>query len=284
MVRSKNGDRFIIAQRNPFQPAVKGVKVPDDNSAESGTFFTNDFYVMPQLASNAWCIALLPHLGASYITPNTSTATDWAWQASYGGMNSATLADEIAESFKSVRAVAHGLRLQSSSQMNIVNGYVHVCYSTFNSSDSTWDFPTNVSQMRQMPGYVRLPLAALIDRPYIVVNKFTDDKAWQYRAVNHVIARQQDAESGNIGWQAIILAFDATPGTSLQSSMAVDILTHWEGLVNNGFLNRASPAAPADQKALEMGKAIVESTGALQVDDSSISAGKDYSYILRRLK
>jgi len=279
MVRSKNGDRFIIAQRNPFQPAVKGVKVPDDNSAESGTFFTNDVLTFPQLTTGGYCNAFLPHLRSTIIACTAAASPTWSWPAAYGGDSEATLYSEITQSFKSVRAVAHGLRLQCGANQNKVNGFVHVCYSSYNSNDSTWDLPLNVAQMRQLPGYVRLPLAALIDRPYIIVNKFTDDKAWQYRDSTHTIAQQTDAESGNIGWQAIVIAFDATPTDPTE--IQVDILTHWEGLVNNGYLNRASPAAPPDPKALEMGKMMVETTGALQVDDSTISAGKDVGYFLR---
>jgi len=254
--RSPRLTKFELAQLNPFDKRVLGVKIPDSNTQPSDTFRSEDRYAVTSAVTDlALCTAYMPNLKANQIAATNSTAVAWTWPAAFAGLTNSTVFSDANTSFVGIRPCGHGVRLSSPLAPTSVTGFVHVgIYPVTTLGTSTWDLPTTLSQMANLPWYRRFTLAQLTQKSVTVVNKFIDITATRYSGpTSDLVDTGTDIGFQFAGgWCAIIIAVEGAPiggGTALSA----ENLVHFEGLPIKSSANTGSfsPAAPYDTQEME---------------------------------
>jgi len=244
--RQKRGlTKFELAQVNPFDRRVDGVKIPDSNTQPSDTARSEDRVVFTGSATDkAQCKMFFPTLSNTYVDSVDSTAAAWTWAAIYGGASSSAQQSAFIAAYQGVRICAHGIRISCQAAPTSVTGFVHVAvYPVCDFNSTTWAMPVNLSQMSMLPWYRRFTLAQLTQRSVTVVNKFLDSTATRYFDT----ASDQIENSTNSGfqfgssWCAILVAVEGAP--ILTSNLSVENLVHYECLPKFGASQTVSPAA-----------------------------------------
>lgn len=248
--RAPRPHKFVIANYAPFNEDSIGARVPDANTAPSFPF-----HVVQPLAfgnsdfSKTTAIIATPWSSTMFI-PTTEGTTSWAPLATYNTTiipSSKQLA--IRTNCQSVRPVAHGLRIASSVPPTSATGWVHVCLFPVTLKDTTWTIPTNVASMVDMPGYQRIPLAQLTQKPVFINNQWVDDSAHEYRDPISYFQQNVDVSGGNsTGWMAILVVCDNTMVTNFANAqIEIESLVHYEALpsVASGALTVSMSAEPS---------------------------------------
>jgi len=239
--------RFALGQIDPFDERVYGAKVPDANTTPSSTTVVNDEVVLTtdavfQLAAKAF----RPWVTAQTVTGVAASANSWTWPAAYAGTNSSRLSN-ITANFNLIRPVSHGIRISCPLAPTTVTGFCHVALyaAKYSNAVSTWDLPVNLSQLNQCIWYKRYPLAMLTQKALTVVNKVTDCGSTVYidpssdRATG--ASAVLDMSFQNEGFCTIIVAVES--GGISSTSLAVESITHYEGLPIFSGVITPSPAA-----------------------------------------
>jgi len=245
--------KYELANINPFDSRVLGVKIPDSNTQPSETMMDdNRFTFSIGALGNAEAKAFLPFIDQAAIAGNPSGGTTWSWFAGYSGATGSSNASNIKNEFVGIRPVGHGVRLSCPLAPLSVTGFVHICIipvETF--GQTTWQFPVSVSQMGNQPWYKRFTLAQLTQGSVTIVNKFLDCTATRY----------QDSDSGGAGtstsqefqfangWCAILVAVESGPAST--NALSAETIVHYEGLTKNGTTNDSTPAAEYDVRQLQ---------------------------------
>lgn len=248
--------KFELAQINPFDKRVLGVKIPDSNTQPSDTFRSEDRYAITTAVSDlAKCRAFLPNVAANVVDSVDSSATGWSWTAAYGGATASSVATDANSNYVGIRPCGHGVRLSCPLAPTSVTGFVHIAIypiSTWNVS--TWQFPVNLSQIANLPWYRRFTLAQLTQRAVTIVNKFIDNTATRYSNPGSDLVLQGTDNTFQFsgGWCAIIIAIEGAPiggGTALSA----ENLVHFEGIpvISSANTGSFSPAAPFDVQEME---------------------------------
>lgn len=245
--------KYELVHLNPFDQRAQGAKVPDSNTQPSETTYDENRNIQTIGAlGNAECSAYLPNPAYTQVTAVGATGSTWAWVAGFAGATGSANATNIRNDFVAIRPVGHGVRISSPLAPLNVTGFCHICIVPIeNFNVSTWQFPTTISQMSNLPWYKRYTLASLTQRSITVVNKFLDATATRY----------VDSDSGVIGnaahtdfqfshgWCAIIVAVEGAPVST--SPITVDSIVHYEGLPKIGSTNQSTPAAPFNVRELQ---------------------------------
>jgi len=242
----QNLPKFALGQINPFDPNVKGARVPDQNTAPSDTFYAQDETFVSVGASNfAECKAFNPSIRNLLTVAPRSASDEWAWPAAYGGRFPTTNSTAIEAQFQLYRPVAHGIKIQCSSSNLNADGFVHVALYSQSLRGASWQLPTTVAQMSECPYYKRVPLSALSSNgPLYVVNKYMDPSAHIYRDVTYTAAQSGENEfATTFGWMTIIVA---VTGTVNNASVIVESMVHFEGTLRQTGFGQARNAEPSD--------------------------------------
>jgi hypothetical protein len=249
---------FAAAQINPFSQKAYGARIPDSNTAPSAAFQTYDEYNLPTIGTNANAAALNVMLPVTYVMPTgTLTLNGWSWGSGYGtqgsGFSSASSSklSAVEANYSAIRPVAHGIRITCPLSLLNATGYLHVClYADSIFGDTTWSYPTSISQMTSLPGYVRMTLAELCTKPLIYVNRFLSQDAFTYRdpsdsaetqVVSGTAVKTVNTAAVPYSWMSIMVAVEGAPsGGSSPGIVAVVIqsLIHWEGTMIAGGLDQ----------------------------------------------
>lgn len=236
---------FLAAQIDPFLPSVRGVKVPDANTMESGTVQIQDEYTCQSVVStvNGWIFN--PFI-TSLAVPGNQGTSSWTWPLAYGGGIDAATTAQFAAAYTATRCVAHGIRLSCLLAPTTVTGFVHVCvYAPSTFGATTWPFPTTIAAMRDLPHYRKVTLASLTQNPLTIVNKFLDQTAFRYVSSDETAAGYTNTSRSNFqvthSWGSILVAIEGAPTAA---ALGVEIIQHHETLARAGTSNGSSPAAP----------------------------------------
>jgi len=278
--RSPKLTKFELAQLNPFDKRVLGVKIPDSNTQPSDTFRSEDRYAVTTAVTDlARCNAYMPNLIANQIAATNASATAWTWPASYGGVTNSSVSSDANTSFVGIRPCGHGVRLSSPLAPTAVTGFVHIGIYPVNTSTSTWALPTSLSQLSNLPWYRRFTLAQLTQKSVTVVNKFIDVTSTRYSNPGSDLVDTGTDIGFQFagGWCAIIIAIEGAPiggGTAL----SVENLAHFEAMPLNSASNTGSfsPAAPYDTNEMEGVSRLGGATSGIFVEgeeDSVVSQG-----------
>lgn len=229
---SSKDKKYLAAQINPFEDSVTGVKIPDANSMPSSTVKSDDYFTLT-LAAGESCSA-----NAITVDPSTyrisapvgSAGSSWTWAAAYGGTTSASKRGQMASECAAYRAVAQAVRITSGLAPTTVTGFVHVALyivSTYN--QATWDLPTTVTALANLPGYKRIPLSRLTTEGLVVVNRPLDCTSQRYEdidaAVGQTASTQNEFQIPH-QWAVILIAVEGVPLAS--TPIVIEVATHYE--------------------------------------------------------
>jgi len=248
--------KFELAQLNPFDKRVLGVKIPDSNTQPSDTFRSEDRYAVTTAVTDlAICTAYMPNLFANQVAATNSTSTAWTWPISYGGVTNSAVRTDAQNSFVGLRPCGHGVRISSPLAPTSVTGFVHIgIYPVNTYGNASWALPINLSQLSNLPWYRRFTLAQLTQKSVTIVNKFIDITATRYSSPGADLVESSTDGMFQFagGWCAIVIAIEGAPiggGTALSA----ENLVHFEAMPLNSSANTGSfsPAAPYDTQEME---------------------------------
>jgi len=124
--RQRGLTKFELAQVNPFDRRVIGVKIPDSNTQPSDTFYSEDrFSITTGATDYAQTRAFLPNLSVAMVVANNFSSSSWTWPPAYAGTSSAVYTD-AQSNFVGVRPCGHGVKISCPSAPTSVTGFVHV--------------------------------------------------------------------------------------------------------------------------------------------------------------
>jgi len=242
----QNLPKFALGQINPFDPNVKGARVPDQNTAPSDTFYAQDETpIVVQALNHAQCKAFMPVIRHIAVTCGGVATDEWAWQAAYGGKAATGNLTAIEAQFQLYRPVAHGVKIQCSTSNLNAEGFVHVALYSASTRDTTWQLPVKISEMSECPYYKRIPLSSLSNNgPLYVVNKYMDPSAHIYRDVTYTATQSGENEfMSTFGWMTILVA---VTGVQNNSAVIVENITHFEGTLRKTAFGQSRSAEPSD--------------------------------------
>jgi len=238
------GQKFILAQADPFEPRCLGAKIPDSNTVPSVACPSSQLFT-PLLVSGAGtvdAVAFLPALTNSIVEAASGAGT-WAWPAAYGGTDWSA-ATSYRSTFELSRPVAHGIRISSSVAPTSATGFVHiaVAYEAFNASAS-WPFATTIAQMSGYSWYKRVTLASLTQTSLTVINKYVDETAFRYSGSDTVGVESALPMEFHVpyGWGAIMIATEGIPSNN---PIQVEMILHTEAIPKNTSVLQGNTAAP----------------------------------------
>jgi len=250
----KSDSKYVQSQIDPFDENVDGVKIPDANSMPSNTLKAEDYFSPPLSAGEScrgWAINstlynLLVNPGAG------SAGTTWSWAGAYGNGSFSSKLVQYRNENSSGRPVAQGVRLTCGLAPTTLTGFVHVAlYVTSVYNQSTWDLPTSIAEMANLPGYKRMPLSRLTSEGLVIVNKPLDSTSQRYidadAQTTQISATQMEFHIPN-QWATIMVAVDGAPLGS--TPLAFEIVTHYESIPRPTSVISATPAAAYSPAAL----------------------------------
>lgn len=265
--------KFELAQVNPFDRRVIGVKIPDSNTQPSDTFIAEDRIAITSAATDlAKAQAFFPAL-LHMTTPSVdgvATPTSWTWNTAYAtNVVASNYATDAAANFVGYRPCGHGIKISSPLAPTSATGFVHVClYPMSTAGQATWELPVNISQMASLPTYRRFTLASLTQRSVTVVNKFIDITAQRYQDTDTLFANPGTGMyylHFATSWCAVVVATESAPTAVV--SLSVENFVHYEALpkFSSTLTQSSSPAANFNVRELQ---------------DVSKIASKNQAYIL----
>jgi len=238
--------KFVMAQLDPFEPAVAGAKIPDSNTFPSipTTDFEINSVIGPAAAANVVGIALRP----SY-TWGAVNATEGPGAVSWGAAFSNNAVHRSRRSaygaaIELTRPVAHAVRLSCQLAPTTAAGFVHIGLATESLyAQNTWTFPTTVAQISGLQFYKRVTLASLTQSPLTVINKWLDDSAFRYSdpAANVANAPATGFHT-DYSWGVICLLIEGAPVTTTNVLSIENILLS-EGIPQKDGVIIGTPAA-----------------------------------------
>jgi len=273
--------KFELAQINPFDRRVIGVKIPDANTQPSDTYYAEDRIVFTYPATDlAIAKAFFPNTTALYTESVNDTSSTWTWPTNSTYSQAAVNADAAAN-FVLQRPVGHGVRLSCPNAPLNVTGFVHIgIYPISDFVNSNWPLPTSLSQMANLSWYRRFTLSSLTQKSVTVVNKFLDLTAQRYSDPgSDLIASSSDTQfHTGTGWCAIIIAIEGAQANT--NCLSVESLVHFEAIPKISSTNTggSSPAANFNVQEMEGVSRMAATTSGVFVE------GEEQSVIARGMQ
>lgn len=268
--------KFMLAQIDPFSRDAMHVRVPDDSTAPSTSFYTYDeINIAPNnaIAGGAAAMYFYPNARLVGAVGTSSSTSAWTWPAAYGGTVANSKTSTIQSQFSVSRPVAHGIRLTCGLAPTSVTGYVHIgLYTLSMFQQSTWNLPVNLSQLSELPHYKRVTLASLTQNPLVVTNKWLDQTAFRYTDVSSFEVGNQSNGTFEIAnsWMGIVLVVEGHGQAAGSTCLTVEAICHFEGQSNFGGLTQDRPAERPAPHVMDATAATVARTPASHdADDRS---------------
>jgi len=270
--------KFALAQLDPFHPLAVGAKIPDSNTMPSIANCSVDQVSCPVATSNFMTgFAFRPFYNSAVInaTPVDAATVNWGALLATNALNRRDIT-AFKTAFEATRSVAHAIRVCSQLAPTAATGFVHIGLSVesyHNATTATWQFPTTVNEMVGLAFYKRVTLASLTQSPLTVINKWIDDRAFQYQdsgqaAAISTTAGNEITSPFGWSWATIVVLVEGAPATP--SPLSAEHLLLTESLPQkNGILigTAAAPNSPGTISAV--------SAMSSQQDFSHTEAGQD---------
>lgn len=270
------GQKFILAQADPFEPRSFGGKIPDSSTIPSvptplqWNQSLTTAVVDPNRA-HAW--AFTTSLYSNFVTATGSTASTWAWNSAPAVSPSYTA---YTNAFELYRPVAHAIRLSCPFAPTTTTGFVHIALATeaaVNTAGlqvaSYTQLATSLSEMSGYTFYKRFTLASLTQNPITLVNKWTDESAFRYSSPNARFDDPADASTTPaantskaiagasfavpLSWGTLLVAVEgAQPsgGAVSITPLQAEVILHTEGIPQKSGVLIGSTAAAFDSGIL----------------------------------
>lgn len=246
-----DGERFVIAQLDPFDVRAQGAKVPDDTTVPSLGVTDVDIVSMAVPVSDPTFMqgmAFRPRYTWGMVNATPASTSTVSWGAAY--VNNAvnrSKRSEYGTNMELDRPVAHAIRISCPMQPTTVSGFLHIALvheSLYNVA--TWQFPTSVAELSGCSHYRRVTLASLTQSPLTFINKWLDPTGFRYSDPASDTG-QSDYRSfqSDYGWCTILLLIEGHPtsGTLLN----IEHLLSTEAIPKRGSVLSGSPAATNSQ-------------------------------------
>jgi hypothetical protein len=218
----------VCAMTNPFCPAARGSKIPDDDSSPSiACTMVSTFEVATDASGNA-AFSVQPNLASVFKKGTAITGTTvTTWGTSYQTANHA----EYAATFNEFRVVSFGVRVYSVLAPTEQSGYVRLVTSPENIPNGTnidgglWQAVETYS-MSDLDAHVVLRPRGIEWKEYVPVG--TD---FSYNTVTGIV-------QGSV---------------ASKTALIVEVIINTEGTVNLGSISGsiATPGAPSNPHALQ---------------------------------
>jgi len=251
---SGHGDKYILAQADPFDEETDGVKIPDANAQPSCPLKAEDTVDFVLGASetcqahafNPTCVGA----SVSCFTINTAP-TSWTWPVSFANQTNSAKLTQLRSDFEMFRPVAHAIRITSGLAPTAATGFVHVCvFSQALYNQSTWAYPTSIALMQNVPGYKRIPIGRLTAEGFTVVNRCLDTTSQRYVDTDSPVyanAGTMEFQTG-LQWCSIIVAVTGASPTS--TPITIESIQHHECIPRATSISSSTPAAKYNVGAL----------------------------------
>jgi len=266
---TSHGDKYVMALADPFDENVDGVKVPDANSQPSVPLKaddTIDVVVGGVNSCSAW--AFNPSFAGNAVSHGgTAGSTSWTWAGAFGGVLDSSKLPQLRTDFEMFRPVSHAIRITSGLAPTAAKGFVHVCvFSQALYNQTTWQYPTNISLMQNVPGYKRIPIGRLTAEGLTVVNRPLDVTSQRYIDTDSPVygnAGTMEFQSG-LQWCSIVVA---VTGVELNTTpVTVESILHAECIPRATAISQATPAAKYNVNALGAGSNVASKTNPSALD------------------
>lgn len=283
---STHDRKFIHAQIDPFDDEATGVKIPDANAMPSLTQKAEDYFSLPLAAlETCTCWAVNVIAGNMLVQATGSAGTTWVWPAAFAATAASNKTNAIFNESAAYRTVAQGARLTCGLAPTTLTGFVHLAlYINSTYAQATWDLPTSVAQMANLPGYKRIPLSRLTSEGISIINKSLDCTAQRYMDSNTTnqipVAATYNEFHVPHQWATILVAVDGVPVAS--TPLAFEVATHWETIPRPTSVNIARQAAAYSPQALGAASSVgakadpvfLDSTKGQRIQQGFEAAGK----------
>ena len=241
---------YALSCANPFDPSVRGVRVPDDNTYPSVTLAGTARDLAIADANGNVAVSYFPY--PNYCTGNTGTISAGgvvSWPAAAGPIGQYSSFNSVTQTF---RVVAWGLRVSCSTPITSAGGQLYVCVVPDNpreSGFSQFGRPTTVDTIIQQPWHTIIPVSELCVNPMIVPGRIIDDSTRRYREnsspIGSVAANDIESTTGHT-W-IVLVGRDMPVACRLQ----IEVIIHYEAIPRTGSVlldAYPSPHIPADQE------------------------------------
>lgn len=249
--------KFTLAQLNPFDRDAMHCRVPDESTAPSSSFYTYDEVAMSAnsaIAGGAVVGFFLPSCEVYGTFANSVTTVTWAWAAAYGNQFAASKAAAISNQYALSRPVAHGIRITCPLAPTTTTGTVHVAlYSMSTFGFATWTLPTSLPQLPELPYYRRVTLASLTQTPLVISNRYLDQTAFRYTAVQSTDLLNTTGAMFQVpnSWMGILIVVEGHGQAVGTPVINVENIGHYEGQSSWGGLTMDMPAEPSRPAVME---------------------------------
>jgi len=233
------GARFALSQLDPFEPKCLGAKIPDSNTMPS--IAISDVEQVASLAPSTinyiTGIAFRPGYAGSRITGTPRVGFETT-QVDWGATTTSNATDRrgtvsYRDQFEAMRPVSHAVRISSSLAPTSATGFVHIglsVESAYQNTTSTWQYPTDTAMMSQLAHYKRITLASLTQTPLTVINKWIDDRAFQYQDPRTLGLSTTSTATDNVNhfgfsWCTIVILIEGAPISAASISAEHILLT-----------------------------------------------------------
>lgn len=245
--------RFTLAQVDPFNQKAFGVKIPDDNTADSCTAFSRSDVTLVTGATNGVGAVFRGNPFPFQVTPTAASQTTWTWGAAFSGGTTASNQSNLASSFAAIRTAAFGIQISTRLSYTAAAGIVHIALLPEMLNLTTWDLPTSTTALGYAPFHLKIPLAELVENGYTITSKYTDAMAFRYidPGVSDLNGSTPYPNSNpTSGWNVIMVWVEGAPASS--TVLDIEYIAHYECLppataVSGGVITTtpAQPHSPA---------------------------------------
>lgn len=268
---TRDGDKYVLSQANPFDSNVDGVKIPDANSQPSTPFKTQDvFDVVTGAAETCRCIGVNPVAVKTFFGSSPVDASSWTWGASYGQFQDSGKLTQMRSDFELFRPVAHAVRITSGLSPISAVGFVHVAVFTMSTyAQTTWACPTSLSQLQSVPGYKRYPIGRLTGEGLTVVNRPLDCTSQRYLDSDSAVFGSSAASEFNVPcqWGVILVAISGVAAAT--TPVSIENVTHFECIPRSTSISQSTPASAYNVTALA-GAASAQAHSSVSALDSEV--------------
>lgn len=278
--------KFALAQIDPFHPLTLGAKIPDTNTMPSLANSSQDQVSCP-LATTGFLtgFAFRPAYayGSIAATPASASTVTWGANAAANASNRRDYTNFVSQ-MEAVRPVAHAVRLSSQLAPTTATGFVHIGLSVesfYSAATATWQFPTTVNEMQGLSFYKRVTLASLTQSPLTVINKWIDERGFQYQNPKAVptFTTSVDTEVTNpfgYSWASIVVLIEGAPTTPSPLSAEHLLLTESLPAKDSILLGTsAAPNSPGTMSAVSQMAGDTDFTHTEEGQESYINQGLD---------
>lgn len=280
------GQKFVLAQADPFETKCFGAKIPDSSTIPSVStpIQYNQSLTTAAATQPAWAAAwaFYPAVYQSFLTPLGATASTWSWATTVA--SDAPVASKFGSAFEAFRPVAHAIRLSCPFAPTSTTGFVHVALATetiYSAANTTGvqyaNLAADIASMSGYTFYKRVTLASLTQTPLTIINKWTDETAFRYSspyayASTGAVSNTNSANTFQVplSWGTLLVAVEgvSTSTTPAQiTPLQAEIILHTESIPDKSGTLIGSTAAAYSSSTLNAVSQAVAGTDFSHTED-----------------